>query len=321
MELRTRPTKEEIARLPVFEDLAIRQISLPATAAQFQKALEAIRKEGVVGFDTESKPTFTKDAPRDGPHVVQLALSDRAFVVQVGANPPIDFLRSVLESEEILKVGFGLKSDRGPLHHKLGITLAAGLELATPLRALRYRQALGVKAAVAVVLGRRLTKSKSMTTSNWARASLLPAQLLYAANDAYAALMVYRALEAQGLAGPRRVALDDVHGAADQSCDLDDLRSTAEEALEAGDLVQAWTMQHLAVLLGADLTKSTLTAHHDGGSRDGNFYDSDFGGALYVDGDEGLVLPTIDVDQNRLANERANAHFSRLGKIRPAGKG
>ena len=200
VELKTRPTKEEIALLPAFEELSIRQITLPTTAVQFQEALEAIRKEGIVGFDTESKPTFTKDAPRDGPHVVQLALTERAFVVQIGAKPPIEFLRSVLESEAILKVGFGLRSDSGPLQQKLGVTLAAGLELATPLRALRYRQPLGVKAAVAVVLGRRLMKSKSMTTSNWARASLLPAQILYAANDAYAALMVYRVLEAQGLA-------------------------------------------------------------------------------------------------------------------------
>ena len=200
VELKTRPTKEEIALLPAFEELSIRQITLPTTAAQFQEAFEAIRKEGIVGFDTESKPTFTKDAPRDGPHVVQLALTERAFVVQIGAKPPIEFLRSVLESEAILKVGFGLRSDSGPLQQKLGVTLAAGLELATSLRALRYRQPLGVKAAVAVVLGRRLMKSKSMTTSNWARASLLPAQILYAANDAYAALVVYRVLEAQGLA-------------------------------------------------------------------------------------------------------------------------
>ena len=249
MELRARPTKEEIARLPAFEELALRQISLPATAAQFRKALEAIRKEGVVGFDTESKPTFTKDARRDGPHIVQLALSDRAFVVQVGAEAATEFLRSVLESEEILKVGFGIKSDRGPLQQKLGIEVAAALELSTPLRALQYRQALGVKAAVAVVLGRRLTKSKSMTTSNWARVSLLPAQILYAANDAYAALMVYRVLEAQGLAGPRRAAVDEVRTV------------------------------------------------------------------------PGLALPTISTEENRLALERANAHFSHLSSIRPTGKG
>jgi hypothetical protein len=53
---------------------------------------------------------------------------------------------------------------------------------------------MGAKAAVAIVLGQRLQKSKSVTTSNWASAELKPNQLLYAANDAYAALCVFRAL-------------------------------------------------------------------------------------------------------------------------------
>jgi hypothetical protein len=44
------------------------------------------------------------------------------------------------------------------------------------------------------VLGRRLQKSKSVTTSNWASPVLKPHQLLYAANDAYAALCVFQAL-------------------------------------------------------------------------------------------------------------------------------
>lgn len=222
MVLRVRPTKEEVERLPAFEELTLDQITPLRTTDQFREALEAMRTGGVVGFDTESKPTFTKDAVPDGPHVVQFALPDRAFVVQIGANPPIDFLREVLQSEQILKVGFGVRSDRGPLHRKLGITLAAGLELATPLRALQYRQALGAKAAVAIVLGRRLAKPRKMTTSNWARASLMPAQIIYAANDAYAALRIYMALAERGLT-------DDIVRSSGPSGLLENVRNAAEE--------------------------------------------------------------------------------------------
>jgi hypothetical protein len=61
----------------------------------------------------------------------------------------------------------------------------------------------------------------------------------------------------------------------------------------------------VALARGEDLTISTLAARHDGGSNDGEFYDSDFGGPLYVDGDEGLVLPELDRAQHREAKATA----------------
>ena len=152
------------------------------------------REKFLVGFDTETKPTFTKGAEETGPHVVQFALWNQAFIVQLGRDPPLPFLKSVIESQDIVKVGFGLKSDRGSLLRSLGIKVGALVELTETLRALRYKHALGAKAAVAIVLGQRLQKSKSATTSNWASPTLRPSQLLYAANDAYAALSVFLAL-------------------------------------------------------------------------------------------------------------------------------
>ena len=193
-DLLERPTKEQIALLPAFAGLALNQIVLLRSPAQLEDAYRAIEREKFVGFDTETKPTFTKGAEATGPHVVQLALWNRAFIVQLEKEPPLPFLKSVIESQKIVKVGFGLKSDRGPLFRSLGIKVGAAVELTTTLRALRYRQAVGAKAAVAIVLGQRLQKSKSVTTSNWASRTLKPNQLLYAANDAYAALCVFRAL-------------------------------------------------------------------------------------------------------------------------------
>ena len=57
-------------------------------------------------------------------------------------------------------------------------------------------RSVGLRAAVAIVLGQRMPKSKKVTTSNWAAAKLSPQQLQYAANDAHASLLVYRALQA-----------------------------------------------------------------------------------------------------------------------------
>jgi hypothetical protein len=89
------------------------------------------------------------------------------------------------------------------------------------------------------------------------------------------------------------------------------LRSAAERALDAGDVVRAWTWQYLALEHGVDLTRSTMAAYHDGGERDGQFYGSEFGGPLYAGGDEGLVLPDLDPSSHEVAKAKAEAIFSR----------
>jgi ribonuclease D len=53
---------------------------------------------------------------------------------------------------------------------------------------------MGVKGAVAVLFNQRFMKSKKAATSNWANANLTESQLVYAANDAYAAIRVWEAL-------------------------------------------------------------------------------------------------------------------------------
>ncbi len=193
-ELRDRPTKDEVALLPPFEGLSLKQIVILKSPTQLHDAFRSIEREGFVGFDTEARPSFTPGSVRDGPHVIQFAVGRRGFIVQVGTTPPLDFLKAVIESQTIVKVGFGLMSDRGPLRRTLGVKLGAAVDLTKPLRTLRYKQALGAKAAVAIVLGQKLHKPKRITLSDWSAPVLRPKQILYAANDAYAALAVFRAL-------------------------------------------------------------------------------------------------------------------------------
>lgn len=99
--------------------------------------------------------------------------------------------------------------------------------------------------------------------------------------------------------------------------DIGALRDVAERAVENGDVMKAWTWQHLALLHGADLTVSTMRAYHDGGPQHGEFYDSDFGGAMYADGEEGLRLLPLGLEEDQLArslareiHERARQRFA-----------
>lgn len=189
-----RPTKEAMRLLPPFAGLPLARIHLVRTEQQAQWAHEQCVAAGYVGFDTESKPTFHADQPRNGPHLLQLATDSEAFLFSPELGAGAESLRQILSSASVLKVGFGLASDRGLIMQKLGVMPAPLLDLAIAVRRLGYKQQVGLQSAVAIVLGRYLQKSKRVTTSNWAAKQLSSAQLLYAANDAYAGLCVYREL-------------------------------------------------------------------------------------------------------------------------------
>ncbi len=191
-----RPTSEQIAALPAYAALPPARIHVLRTDAQVAFAERALRASVHVGFDTESKPVFAAGAPQTGPDVVQFATVDDAFIVQTATPGMAEFLRAMIESDEIVRVGFGLASDRPQLQRKLGLRLGRSVDLSHKVRQLGFSQAVGLKTAVAIVLGQRLPKSKKATTSNWAAPVLSAQQLQYAANDAHASLMIWRALAA-----------------------------------------------------------------------------------------------------------------------------
>lgn len=189
------PSKEEIALLEPFERLGLNRIVLVATAEQASRACAELATAKVLGFDTESKPTFFKDQVSDGPHIVQLSSADKAWVFQLHDAQCSAMVGELLASAAITKAGFGLGDDRKRIIAKMGVEPASVLELNTVFRERGYRKDMGVKGAVAVLFNKRFLKSKKAATSNWANPQLTEAQLVYAANDAYAAFRVYQALK------------------------------------------------------------------------------------------------------------------------------
>ena len=196
-ELYPTPSKEDIALLEPFERLGLSHIEVVATAGQAELALDVLASSAVLGFDTESKPTFARNEVSGGPHVVQLSTARRAFVFQLHDARCSALVAGLLSAESVLKVGFGLGDDRRRILGKLGVEPRGVLDLNHLFQERGYRKDMGVKAAVALLFNRRFIKSRKATTSNWAQPRLTEAQLVYAANDAYAALRVFHALESQ----------------------------------------------------------------------------------------------------------------------------
>lgn len=187
-----------VAELPPYQGIAITDVVLVDSPAVALEAVRVLLAEAMLGFDSEAKPTFAKGEVSTGPHLVQLATEHRVYLFPVNARLDHQGLRNILESPQILKVGFGLGSDLAQLRARLGIEAQRILDLSRALPGEKPKQTMGAKTAVARYLGRRMQKSKRTTTSNWSNPRLTERQMLYAADDAQVALRVYRAALAEG---------------------------------------------------------------------------------------------------------------------------
>ena len=189
------PTKAETALLKPFAGLSPDRILVPKTKTECEAAAHEILLAGVAGFDTEAKPTFRAGEKSGGPHVVQFALADKAYIFQLHRKDCLEVVAGLIESERVLKVGFGLKNDHGQIRNRLGVIINHVLDLDHVFRKRGFKQQIGVRAAMGATLNLSFPKSKSTTTSNWAATELTSRQLLYAANDAFAALKIMEALD------------------------------------------------------------------------------------------------------------------------------
>ena len=191
------PSKEQIQQLPIFQNLPLQQIQVIHSLQQCHAIEQELKTCTLFGFDTESKPTFNKGEVSTGPHLIQLASRDKAYLFQI--SPAIlEFLKPIFENKNQMKVGFGLKND-AHLFRKKGIELHNVIELSKCFSAFGLSNPMGLKNAMALLFQVNFPKSKKISTSNWARKILTPHQIEYAAADAYAPVLVFEELLRLGL--------------------------------------------------------------------------------------------------------------------------
>ena len=190
------PGKDIIAAMPLFPSLGLADIFLPVSPEQIELALLELKVQLHLGFDTESKPTFRKGEVSDGPHLVQFATSHRAYLFQTHNPLAQAAVAELLNAPHIAKLGFGLSNDTSLLAQKFAIHPQNLVDLDRTFRQLGYKNSVGAKSAVAILFQQRFAKSKSISTSNWSLPRLTERQVIYAGNDAYAAIRVFEALQA-----------------------------------------------------------------------------------------------------------------------------
>lgn len=193
-------SREEINLLPIRAYGG--EIGLIRTEEEQDRALNLLWKEKILGFDTETRPVFTRG--RSGnPALVQLGGENCVFLFQLNCVPFGEALADLLANPHIIKAGVAVRDDLRALARLHDFTPGGAVDLAHLAKA-RGIQAQGLRSLAAALLGFRI--SKSAQCSNWDNVELTPRQLLYAATDAWVGRELYLRL-AQARPGEARSSL------------------------------------------------------------------------------------------------------------------
>lgn len=181
-------TKQQVAELPTVKfDGAITLVEKPEEVAE---AVAYLRSCDVVGFDTETKPSFRK-GQTNKVSLIQVSTADRCFLFRLNKTGFTDELREFMECDDVVKVGLSLKDDFHVLHRIAPFEPAGFVELQTMVREYHITDA-SLQKIYAILFGERISKSQRLT--NWEAAQLTPSQMVYASIDAWACLRIYRFL-------------------------------------------------------------------------------------------------------------------------------
>jgi ribonuclease D len=189
-------SRDEVNALPVrrYEG----PVRLVESHAQLEHAVAELRRETVLGFDTETRPAF-RPGERHPPALVQLAGAQAVYLLPLKRMDFSFVLREILGSKSVLKAGVGLADDLRELKTLFAFHEENTLDLGLAAKRAGIGQS-GVRNLAAMFLGFRIPKGTK--TSNWAAARLSPQQVSYAATDAWACRELYLCFSRAGMLSP-----------------------------------------------------------------------------------------------------------------------
>jgi ribonuclease D len=170
-------------------------VCLISTAHDLERALQDIRRQTVVGVDTETQPVFQKGQTRL-PCLVQIATARAVYLFQLRRMDFSSALAELFSNPAIIKAGIGLARDLLQLKKLFPFDEKNVLDIGDVAQRHGVRQS-GVRNLAGMFLGFRVAKGHS--TSNWARPRLSSNQIIYAATDAWVCYELFQRFQHLGL--------------------------------------------------------------------------------------------------------------------------
>jgi ribonuclease D len=181
-------TGEEIKELDLkwFEG----DIIVVDTFKGFRKIMPQLMKSKILGFDTETRPSFKKGR-KNKVSLIQLADSEIACLFRINRIGMPDELVTLLSDPAIIKVGVAIHDDIKFLKGVRRFDPEGFVDLQGLVKNFGI-QSSGLKKLAAIILGFRISKRQQDT--DWEAPELSEAQLLYAATDAWVCHQIYNKL-------------------------------------------------------------------------------------------------------------------------------
>jgi ribonuclease D len=181
-------TKEALAALPPVAFGG--EIVVVDRPEQIDAACDALLREPLLGFDTESRPAFQKGVV-NRIALLQLSTPTRCYLFRLNKVRLDKAILKILESGRITKVGLSVAGDIRELEtlRKFRPKGFVDLQKLAPEHGITDQSLIKI---AAITLGRKISKAQRL--SNWEAVQLTDAQKLYAATDAWACVEIYKKL-------------------------------------------------------------------------------------------------------------------------------
>lgn len=191
--LLTRMSRDEINSLPLrhYEG----PIEIVRTLPKWREVAAELKNESVIGFDTETRPTFKKGRI-NSPSLIQLAGERAVYLVQLAWLPFGAPIAELLADPAVVKTGVGINDDMAALGKLHSFEAAGCIDLGIMAKN-NHIPNQGLRTLAASLFGWRI--SKGSQCSNWSNRNLSPRQIAYAATDAWVGRLIFLKLQELGM--------------------------------------------------------------------------------------------------------------------------
>jgi ribonuclease D len=155
--------------------------------ATFNRVFPRLLGTKILGFDTETKPSFRK-GKKNKVSLIQIANNDLACLIRINKIGIPDELVNLLSDQNVIKTGVAIHDDIRFLKIVRKFNPAGFIDLQPFVKEFGI-QSSGLKKLTAIVLGFRISKRQQVT--DWEADQLTEAQQIYAATDAWVCREIY----------------------------------------------------------------------------------------------------------------------------------
>jgi len=186
-------SKDTVAEMPVVDcPVGITVVDTPELA---RVALRELTRARVVGFDTETRPSFHRGRLHNVA-LMQLSTDDHCFLLRINKLGISEHLRQFLENPEIIKIGLSVHDDFSVMRRLVDDLDPQGFVDLQEYVGFFHINDISLQKIYAIVFGEKISKNQRL--SNWEAPELSEQQQKYAAIDAWACLHLYRTLRSGG---------------------------------------------------------------------------------------------------------------------------